>query len=74
MVGDRYRDHLVLGMTEHDLIRRFGFLRTPANANTMQKYYYEHIFKGQNVAWLRDSPWMVVFENGRVVRLVLCKG
>jgi len=30
--------------------------------------------KRENVAFLRDSPWMVVIENEKVVDLIPCKG
>ncbi len=29
---------------------------------------------GKEVEYFRDSPWMVIMENGKAAALVFCKG
>jgi hypothetical protein len=69
-------DPLVVGKTKSELIRRFGYLRSINEASPyLRDYcYYGSGRGGKSVGFLRETNWMVVFENGKAVELVLCKG
>lgn len=75
MVGDRQREHLVVGLSVQELERKFGRLRVRSEATPeYQKYYSERFFPDQQILWLGESPWLVVLHNGRVEALYLMKG
>jgi hypothetical protein len=73
----------VHGLTREQLKNRFGYTRTLDEATPYLRGCYstpgaagqvETRGKRENVAFLRDSPWMVVIENEKAVDLILCKG
>ncbi|MGC1383321.1 MAG: hypothetical protein WA823_06065 [Candidatus Acidiferrales bacterium] len=75
MVGDRYRDGLVLGKTKAQLQERFGPLVPLANASPYLRACYENSArKGKDVLFIAHSSWMVVFDGDKAVDLVLVKG
>jgi len=73
----------VQGLTREQLKGRFGYIRTLDEVSPYLRGCYltpgsagqeETRGKRENVAFLRDSPWMVVIENQKAVELILCKG
>lgn len=75
MVGDGASKRLVLGKTRSELQQRFGVLLAPSEANPyLGGFYRQSPWNGQEVVFLRSSPWMVVFKNGVATDLVLVKG
>lgn len=75
MIGDCNRDSLVLGKTKEQLRKQFGYVRTLDEADYYLRHYgYEQYHKGKDVLFLRDSPWMVVFKDGKAVEMYLIKG
>ena len=75
MVGDLQRHKLVVGLSVPELERRFGRLRTRADAtDDYQKNYSQRSFLDREILWLGESPWLVVLEHGRVQELHLMKG
>ena len=75
MVGDADRNKLVVGKTVAELQTRFGVLLDPSQTTE----YYRRCnqtsdWEDKKVLFLRNSPWMVVFEGDRATDLVLCKG
>src|SRR5882762_12013537 len=73
MVGDPARDKLVIGKTEAALQSRFGYLLTPLDASPYLKACSSP-WKDRKVLFIRNSPWMVVFNGDKVTELVLIKG
>jgi hypothetical protein len=71
MSHDVWSEKRVQGLTTDQLKTRFGDIRTLEQASP-----YLRGCQGENkdVAFLRDSPWMVVMKNGKAVNLILCKG
>jgi hypothetical protein len=75
MIGDGNRDRLVVGKTKAQLLDRFGLLLAPADASQYLKGCYENSsWKNKEVRFIRQSPWMVVFDGDRATELVLIKG
>jgi hypothetical protein len=75
MVGDPDRDKLVVGKTNAQLRNKFGPLLSPAEASPyLTGCYQNSSWKDRNVAFIRQSPWMVVFDGAKVTNLVLIKG
>lgn len=87
MVGDPGREKLVIGKTEEQLKKRFGYLLRPDEAS----YYLQGCtsdpprykadppygpspWKDKRRLFIRESPWMVVFEGERATQLWLIKG
>lgn len=87
MVGDRGREKLVIGKTEEQLQKKFGYLLTPDQAS----YYLQGCtsdppryqadppygpspWKGKKRLFIRSSPWMVVFDGDKASELWLIKG
>jgi hypothetical protein len=69
--------------SREQLKNRFGYTRTLDEATPYLRGCYstpgdagqvETRGKREDVAFLRDSPWMVVIENKKAVDLILCKG
>ena len=68
---------LVVGKSEKELGKRFGFLLTLDQTNSYNRFCYFNSPSpgiGKTVKFLRNSNWMVVFENGKATNLVLMKG
>ena len=74
MVGDRYRERLVIGKTKEQLQSRFGVLRGLEDVSPYLRACYQEARAGEEVLFIRRSPWMVVFGAGVAKELVLCKG
>ncbi len=75
MVGDTYPDKLVVGKTEAELKKKFGYVTPLERTSEYVKYCYNNSDRrGQDVLMLRNSNWMVVMKNGRAQELVLVKG
>jgi hypothetical protein len=74
MVDDPGRPSVV-GKSEDDLRKEFGYLRPIAEANSyLRSCYLNSPWNGRRAMSLRDSNWMVVFEGGKATDLVLAKG
>lgn len=76
MVGDVHRDDLVIGKTEAELIKKFGYVIPVSQADDG---YYGSCYRtsgrpSQPALVLRNSIWMVLMKDGRAVDLVLLKG
>jgi hypothetical protein len=66
---------LVIGKSEDDLRKRFGYLRSLDEARPyLRGCYRKSDWDGQTVMFLRDSEYMVVLKNDKVTELVLVKG
>jgi hypothetical protein len=75
MIGDAYRNDLVVGKTKAQLRDRFGFLLTLADTTPYNRgCYQDSSLKDKNVLFIRQSPWMVVFDGDKATDLVLIKG
>jgi hypothetical protein len=76
MIGDGSgRDKLVVGRTREQLRNRFGYLLTPAEASEYLRGCYQNSgFRASEVLFIRQSPWMVVFDGDKAISLVLIKG
>jgi hypothetical protein len=75
MIGDSERDELVVGKTKTQLQKKFGYLVTVDKANSyLRACYQSSTWKNEDVLFIRNSPWMVVFDGDRAARLVLIKG
>lgn len=73
MIADRDRDHLVLGKSKEQLKGKFGYLLSPEQVSE----YYRSVYRERgyhDAVFLRNSPWMVVFSDGKASQLVLIKG
>jgi hypothetical protein len=75
MIGDANRDKLVIGKTKAQLRDKFGYLLALADASEYLRGCYQSSgWKGADVLFIRQSPWMIVFDNERAKELVLIKG
>jgi hypothetical protein len=74
MVVDPRRDTLVLGKTQKQLVSKFGYVSSIADADNYAKYCYENSqYRRTTVLLLRKSHWMVVMTNGRASDLLFVK-
>lgn len=75
MIGDENRDNLVVGLSISEIESRFGRLQFPPDLNAYQKSFAERgPYKGEDIAFLQNSNWVIVLKDGRVTELVLVKG
>ena len=76
MIGDAARNELVIGKSKEQLLDRFGFLLSPKDVSPYVRDYCLGGWPGdhRNVLFIRQSPWMVVFNGGKATELVLMKG
>ena len=75
MIGDSNREMLVLGKTKTELQEKFGYLSTLSEASPYLRGCYENSeWKGNDVLFIRKSPWMIVFRGDKAKELVLIKG
>jgi hypothetical protein len=75
MVGDTHRDRVVVGLTKGQLREKFEYLLAPSEAGPYLRGAHElPDWKDKDVLFIRESPWMVVFERDTAVDLVLVKG
>jgi hypothetical protein len=75
MIGDGHSGRLVIGLTKAQLRDRFGYLLAPAGASQYLRGCYQGSdWKKKEVLFIRQSPWMVVFDGDKATDLVLIKG
>lgn len=74
MVGDARRDKLVVGKTKEQLRHKFGELLTISEVSQYYRDGYNLYWAGKDVLFIRNSPWMIVFDHDRATDLVLMKG
>lgn len=75
MIGDASREKLVLGKTKARLREKFGYLSTLSEASPyLRGCYQDSSWKGKDVLFIRESPWMIVFNGDEATELVLIKG
>jgi hypothetical protein len=75
MIGDGSHDRLVVGKTKAQLWNKFGYLLAPSDASQYLKGCYQNSgWKNEEVLFIRQSPWMVVFDGDKATQLVLIKG
>jgi hypothetical protein len=75
MIGDANSEKLVVGKTKAQLRKKFGYLLTPSEASPYLKSCFQgSARKSGDVLFIRNSSWMVVFENDKATELVLIKG
>jgi hypothetical protein len=66
---------LVIGKSEGELRKRFGYLRSLDEARPyLRGCYRGSDWNGGTVMFLRDSEYMVVFRNDKATDLILVKG
>ena len=75
MTGDTHSESLVLGKSEDELRKRFGYLRSIDEVSSYQRDCYQNSpWKMERVVFLRNSWYMVVLKNDKATDLVLVKG
>jgi hypothetical protein len=83
MTHDTWAVNIVKGMSEEQLKRRFGYVRSFDEATPYLRLCYTNPdtvgelgvrAHGKQILFLRDSWWMVILDGGKAVDLVLCKG
>ena len=75
MIGDGGREKLVVGKTKVQLREKFGYLSTPADVSQyLRGCYQTSAWKNSDALFIRNSPWMVIFDGERATKLVLIKG
>lgn len=70
MTHDGHPERLVIGLSEEQIRKKFGYIRTESEAPDVRGCYP---LPG-DLVYLRRSRWVVVLKQGRAVDLVLCKG
>ena len=75
MIGDPDRDKLVVGKTKEQLRDKFGLLLSPSDTSPyLRDCYQNSSWKDSNVLFIRQSSWMIVFDDDKATNLVLIKG
>ena len=75
MIGDASREKLVIGRTKVQLREKFGYLSTPADVSQyLRGCYQTSAWKNSDALFIRNCPWMVIFDGDRATALVLIKG
>ena len=75
MIGDGSRDALVVGKTKSELRDRFEYLTAPGAASPyLQTCLASSPWNGRDAAFLRKSPWLVIFDGEKAIDLILFKG
>ncbi len=75
MVGDGKSKDLVIGKTEAELIKKFGYVTPMSQAAEYYRFCYRTSGRPlQPALMLRNSNWMVLMKDGHVEDLVLLKG
>ena|SRR5436190_23848395 len=64
MIGDASREKLVIGKTKVQLREKFGYLSMPEDMSQYLKGCYQAAWKDRDVLFIRNSPWMVIFDGG----------
>jgi hypothetical protein len=75
MVIDPHRNDLVIGKTEVQLAKRFGYVTPMDHASDYVQYCFKNSpYWGREAIVLRNSAWMVLMKNSRAYDLVPAKG
>jgi hypothetical protein len=74
MVRDPHRDELVVGKTKQELRHRFGDLLTLDQVSEYYRDGHNRGWKDKDALFIRNSPWMIVFDQDKATELVLMKG
>ena len=75
MIGDGSRERLVVGKTKVQLREKFGYLLSPAEVSPyLRGCYQTSPWKDRAALFIRNSPWMVIFDGGKATDLVRIKG
>jgi hypothetical protein len=75
MIGDGSRERLVVGKTKVQLRDKFGYLLTPADVSQyLRGCYQTSAWKDRDALFIRNGPWMVIFDGDKATELVLIKG
>jgi hypothetical protein len=74
MLRDPNRNGLVVGKRKEDLSQKFGRLLTLSEASPYYQMGYNEYYQGEDVLFIKDCPWMIVFQDDKATNLVLMKG
>ena len=75
MIGDDHRDKLVIGKTKAEVRDRFGSLLAPSQVSPYLRSCYQNSpWKDNDVLFIDQSSWMMIFDGERATSLVLLKG
>jgi hypothetical protein len=80
MLRDPNRNELVIGKGKEQLSQEFGRLLTLREASPYYQmgcseyHRYSGYHQGEGVFFIKDSPWMIVSQDGKATDLVLMKG
>lgn len=74
MIGDARRFDLVKGKNLEAIKKRFGLVRRDDLLPYQEFCLKNGSYHDKDIAFLGDSKWMILFEDGKVVDLILCKG
>lgn len=73
--ADPGRDRFLLGCSEAELHQKFGTLTLPAQAGPfLRQAFAASPWRDSQARFLRNSPLLVVFKNGKAAEIVLIKG
>src|ERR1700685_2283719 len=71
MIGDGNREKLVIGKSKVQLREKFGYLSTPADVSQyLRGCYQTSAWKDRDALFIRNSPWMVIFDGDKATELV----
>jgi hypothetical protein len=75
MIGDASREDIIIGKTKNEIEKRFGGLIA---SQTLPDYLFNqhNLLKlpSDEICLIRDSPWIILFRNGKAANLILVKG
>ena len=75
MIGDGSREKLVIGKSKVQLREKFGYLSTPTDVSQyLRGRYQTSAWKNSDALFIRNGPWMVIFDGDKATELVLIKG
>jgi hypothetical protein len=75
MIGDVSSERLVVGKTRVQLREKFGYLLPPADVSQcLRGCYQTSPWKNRDALFIRNSPWMVIFDGDKATELILIKG
>jgi hypothetical protein len=75
MIGDRSREKLVVGKTRVQLREKFGYLSKASEISPyLRGCYQDSAWKDKDVLFIRQTPWMVIFDGDKATELILFKG
>ena len=75
MISDRSREKLVVGKTRVQLREKFGYLSKPSEISPyLRGCYQDSAWKDKDVLFIRQTPWMVIFDGDKATEQILFKG